>query len=74
MIGLEWLRRQLVKRGGRGSGVRISESEWEESLKDDIGRRAAFTRLFQMHLYLANLCRNIAENNVMTESIVEDAQ
>jgi CRISPR-associated protein Cst1 len=74
MIGLGWLRRQFVERGGRQNGVRISEGEWEESLIDDMGHRAPFTRLFQMHLYLANVYRNIMENNTLIESIGEDAQ
>jgi hypothetical protein len=74
MIGLGWLRRQLVERGGGQNGMRVAESDWEQSLNDDIGHRAPFIRLFQMHLYLANVYRNIIEDNVVIESIGEDAQ
>lgn len=72
-IGLPWLRRQLVRPGDRGA-VRISERDWEDLLLDDAGRWAPSTRLFQMHLCLANVYRHFMQNKAMTESIEEDVQ
>jgi hypothetical protein len=73
-IGLVWLRRQLLDRGGCAESPRISESDWEQLLNDDTGRWGPSTRLFQMHLYLANIYRNITQSNSMIESIEEDVQ
>lgn len=40
---------------------------------DAAGARVS-TRLFQMHLYLANIYRNVSRSNSMIESIEEDVQ
>jgi CRISPR-associated protein Cst1 len=73
-IGLGWLRRQLVDRG-RGDEQTMSESDWEELLNDDAGRRAPTTRLFQMHLYLVNVYRDMMQSEAMVdESIKEEAR
>lgn len=73
-IGLGWFRRKLVDRGGCTESARISESDWEQLLNDDTGRWGPSTRLFQMHLYLANIYRSVSRSNSIIESIEEDVQ
>ncbi|MEO9295893.1 MAG: hypothetical protein ABI347_09880 [Nitrososphaera sp.] len=52
--GLGWFRSRFLSPGG------ISPEMLEQFFLDDSGNSIPYTRLFQMHLYLANLYREQA--------------
>jgi len=54
-IGLFWFREKLTK--GWNLATLLSEKEWEEFLIDDEGQNIKSERLFQLHLFVANLYR-----------------
>lgn len=71
-IGLGWLRRQLLDRRRRRDDVALSESDWDELLNDDSGRRAPSTRFFQMQLLLANLYRGMMQGETIAAKMKEE--
>jgi hypothetical protein len=59
-IGLSWFREKLTK-GGNDLANPLPEKEWEEFLIDDDGKNIKLDRLYQLHLFAANLYRERLE-------------
>ncbi|GEM_PF-2375996 len=55
-IGLFWFQEKLTK-GWNESTKPLSKKEWDEFLIDDDGQNIKSERLFQLHLFVANLYR-----------------
>lgn len=66
-IGLSWFREKLTREGYDLANP-LSEKEWEEFLIDDDGKSIKSERLYQLHLFVANLYRKRLEK---TEEVLK---